>query len=89
MNADLAETDRMSVAATVAPEDLSCGDYVAVLNEVVEFPSCRWFDLPSQHPPEEPIRVRMMTLDSGTPLKVQAICLPFVFVRHADGYSNR
>jgi hypothetical protein len=71
------------MASNVAPEDLGRGHYVAVLNEVVEFPSCCWCELPS-HPPEEPVRIRIMSFDAGEPLKVQAVCLPFVFVRHAD-----
>jgi len=72
------------MAATVAPEDVRRGDYVTVLNEVVEFPSWFWCELPS-HAPEEPVRIRIMSIEAGTPLKVQAICLPFVFVRHPDG----
>lgn len=84
MKTDCNSAAAMTMAATVAPEDLRAGDYVAVLNEIVEFPSCCWLEL-SMHPPEEPVRVRMMSLDAGVLLKVQAICLPFVFVRHAEG----
>jgi hypothetical protein len=84
MKTDCNSVTALTMAATVAPEDLRQGDYVAVLNEIVEFPSCGWLEL-SMHPPEEPVRVRMMSLDAGEPLKVQAICLPFVFVRHAEG----
>jgi hypothetical protein len=73
-----------TIAATVAPEDLTCGQYIAVLNEIIEIPACCWLDLPL-HPPEMPVRVRVMSLDAGVPLKVQAVCLPFVYVRHPDG----
>jgi hypothetical protein len=77
-------TDQTTMAATVAPEDLRRGDYVSILNEVVEFPTCCWLELPARVA-EEPVRVRFMSLDAGIPLKVQAICLPFVFVRHPNG----
>lgn len=87
MKTELDDPRRSTVAMTAAPEDLRRGAYVAVLNEVVEFPGCCWFDLPAQ-PPEEPVRVRFMSQDSGTPVKVQALCLPFVFVRHPDGWTE-
>jgi hypothetical protein len=75
------------LAAAVAPEDLRNGDHVAVLTEVVEVPSCCWCDLPG-HPPEEPIRLRLMSRDSGLPLRIQSICLPFVLVRTPCGWSE-
>ncbi|MCA9154275.1 MAG: hypothetical protein KDA55_13870 [Planctomycetales bacterium] len=69
----------MTVAASVAPEDLRCGDFVAVLSEVIELPSFLWFgSLPFEQ--DEPMRTRFLPTDAGTPLKVRAICLPFVFV---------
>lgn len=78
MKTQLEKPQSATVAITVAPEDLRRGDYVAVLSEVVEFPSCNWFDLTS-HPLAEPVRVRMLPCDAGMPMKVKAICLPFVF----------
>jgi hypothetical protein len=87
MKAHLQNASPTAAAATVAPEDLRCGDYVAVLNEIVEIPSCCWLELAS-HPPEEPVRVRLMARDSGLPLKVQAICLPFVYVRTPEEWSE-
>jgi hypothetical protein len=84
MKTDCHSAAASTMAATVAPEDLRAGDYVAVLNEIVEVCSCHWLEL-SMHPPEEPVRVRTMSLDAGEPLKVQAVCLPFVFVRHIGG----
>jgi len=87
MKTGLEPRPQSTVARSAAPEDLARGDYVAVLNEVVEAPTWHWFDL-AAHPPEEPIRVRIMSLDSGTPVKVQAVCLPFVCVQHPDGWTE-
>lgn len=87
MKTELDAHCRSTVAMTAAPEDLRRGDFVAILNEVLEVPACCWLDLPAQ-PPEEPVRVRFMSQDSGTPVKVQALCLPFVFVRHPDGWTE-
>lgn len=88
MKADTETSEPATAARTIGPEDLQRGDYVSVLNEIVEVPLCCWLDPPANRPPEEPIRIRMMACDAGTPLKVQAVCLPFVFVRHADGRTE-
>src|SRR5690606_16368329 len=71
--------DDSAVAATVAPEDLARGDFVAVLNETVEFQSFLWCDgLPGSS--QGLVRVRFCAPEGGTPLKIKEICLPFVFV---------
>ena len=83
-NVSTAET---SLAAPVAPEDVRCGDFVAILSEVIELPSFMWCDyMPG--PADQPVRVRYCTTDGGTPLKVKAICLPFVFVKSPQGQSR-
>jgi len=84
MKKSLSTADATSIAAPVAPEDLMRGDCVAVLNEVVEFPSFFWCDsvLSERH---ELVRMRCLPANSGTPLKVKAICLPFVFVKSPIG----
>ena len=64
----------------VAPEDLRCGDFVAVLNELAEFPSLYWCDAAAVDP-SEPVRIRFMDSDRQGPMKVKAICLPFLFVK--------
>lgn len=87
MKTQLEDRSRSHVAMTVAPEDLARGAYVAVLNEVVEVPTFIWCELPA-HPPEEPVRIKIMSQDCGMPLKVQAVCLPFVCVRHPDGFTE-
>jgi len=78
--------EETSLAATVAPEDLKCGQFVAVLNKVVEFPSYLWCDsVPTAR--DEPIRLRYFCSCGGIPLRIVAICLPFVFVKSPYGQS--
>jgi hypothetical protein len=73
-----------TMAACVAPEDLKRGDRVAILTEVVEFPSFYWFE-GSLGERDELVRVRCIPAGSGLPLKVKAICLPFVLVKTPSG----
>ena len=81
----LAESSETALAASVAPEDLECGDFVAVLSVTHEYPSFLWCCDSELLAREEPVRVQRMGADDGTPLKVKAICLPFVLVKEANG----
>ena len=84
MKVRLQNDENCSTAATVAPEDLRRGDFVAVLSEIVELPTFLWFEtLPGCQ--EELVRVRRLPTDDRTPLKVKAICLPYVFVKLPSG----
>ena len=87
MKTDVSTTENTTVAASVAPEDLKIGDFVAVLNEVIEYPSFFWFDLDATNR-DELVRIRYIPSGSGMPLKVKAICLPFVFVKPPIGQSE-
>ena len=73
------------VARSLAAEDLRCGDFVGILHETVELPSYHWTCDGSLLPPDELIRIVYRPTEGGTPLKVKAICLPFVFVKHPSG----
>ena len=73
------------LAKCVAAEDLECGDFVAVLDQIFEFASFMWSTDPHMLPPHEPVRILCRPSDSGRPLKVKAICLPFVFVKPPRG----
>ena len=73
------------VSRVLAAEDLRRGDFVSILHEIVEFPSFWWGCDPQLHPPNEPVRMQCHSSESGTPLKVKAICLPFVFVKKPCG----
>jgi hypothetical protein len=73
------------VSKSLAAEDLKCGDFVAVLQEIVECPSFLWSCDPQLLPPGELVRLICRGSEGGTPLKVKAICLPFVFVKRPCG----
>ena len=72
-------------AATVAGEDLACGDYVALLNKTVEFPSFLWDACGALLSPHELVRLRVTPGSAGHPLRVLAICLPFVYAKTPSG----
>ena len=74
-----------SLAKCVGGDDLRCGDMVAVLDEIGEYVSFLWDRDPQILPPQEPIRVQWRTRTQGRPLKVDSICLPFVFVEMPNG----
>lgn len=76
------------LAASVAPEDLNCGDYIAALNVVYQFPSFLWCCDSSAVEPGEAVQVQFRAPGAGTPLKVKAICLPFVFVKLPNGSTQ-
>jgi hypothetical protein len=79
--------DRFSLAALVAHEDLRIGEFVTVLNEIVEFPTFLWCDAAASAP-DEMVRVRCRADDGGMPLKIRAICLPFVYARSPYGVTQ-
>lgn len=74
-----------TLVRALAPEDIRPGDYVAVLHEVYEYPTWFWCDGGLALPREEAVRVRFTPPDDAAPLKVEAVCLPFVLVRQACG----
>jgi hypothetical protein len=84
MDVRLRESVDNAVAATVAPEDLRRGDYVAVLSEIVEVPSFFWTEALACAQAEA-VRIRRLPTEDRAPLKVKAICLPFVFVKQHTG----
>ena len=85
MKSDTATQYEPAVARSLAPEDLSCGDFVAILHEIVEWPSFFWTCDAQLLPPDELVRLTVRSSVGGTPLKVKAICLPFVFVKKPCG----
>src|SRR5262245_31309621 len=68
-----------TVAATVAGEDVHCGDYVTVMNETCDVPSYMWDQ--AMLPAGELVRLKLIPSEAGVPLKVFAVCLPFVYAR--------
>jgi hypothetical protein len=73
------------VSRSLAAEDLEQGDYVGILSEIVEWPSFFWHCDAQLLPPGELVRLQCRASEGGTPLKVKAICLPFVFVKSPGG----
>ncbi len=72
MKARMLEEENSCVAATVAPEDLRRGDFVAVLSQIVELPTFLWDDiLPNSR--DELVRIRYLPTDDRVPLKVKAM----------------
>lgn len=73
-----------TTAASVAPEDVRRGDYVAVLCEMIEVPSFLWNDC--LHGERGTlVRLSHLPTENRVPLKVKAICLPYVFVKSPNG----
>ena len=83
----LAQSETL-LARSVAAEDLARGDYVAILSEVVELPSFLWNCDSHSLPPDEPVRIVRWPDETGEPLRVESICLPFVLVKHPAGRSQ-
>jgi len=74
-----------TLAASVAGEDIVCGDFIAVMNEVVELPSYLWSGCAVSLAADELVRLRILPCDAGEPRKVIAVCLPFVYAKETDG----
>ncbi len=75
-----------TLAATIkSPEGIRIGDYVAVMRATQDLPSFLWCSESSGLSPEQPVRYHAIPEDSGVPLKVRAICLPFLHVRNPRG----
>jgi hypothetical protein len=60
---------------TVAPEDIRPGDFVAIFTITVEWPPFYFGDFN-----REIVRTVHMPCDAGKPLRVDAVCLPFILV---------
>ena len=72
-----------TVAATVAGEDILCGDYVTCSSVTCEVPSYMWDQ--AMLPAAELVRLKVIPGDAGVPLKVFAVCLPFVYAKDTRG----
>ncbi len=84
MRTRIRNEESSSIAARVAPEDLRRGDFVAILSEIIEWPSFLWTET-EPYSRDEPVRVRRLDTEDRAPLKVKAICLPFVFAKLPNG----
>ncbi len=80
---DSAQDGRL--AKILGAEDIHIGDVVAILDVVYEYPSFLWCDDPHVLPPQEPVYVRWRSQHTKKPLKVKAICLPYILVKTPKG----
>ena len=74
-----------ALAKPLAPEDVRCGDFVAVLHVICEVPSYFWSGDSFRLPHDELVRLKHIPDDAGQPLKVKSVCLPFVFAKNSAG----
>jgi len=77
--------DEATLAQTLAPEEIRPGDFVAILHEVCELPSYMWCGDAALLPRDELVRIRLMPSAEAVPLKVRAVCLPFVLAKEPAG----
>lgn len=75
-------------ATRLAPEDLRPGQDVAILTEVFECPTWLWHCEAPGFRPDEVVRLQAIGRASGRPLRIKAVCLPFVLVTRIDGKSR-
>ncbi len=75
----------ISLAKTLAPEELRVGDYVAVLRITYEVPSFVWCCHDSFADRSDLVRLHMLPDDEAVPLEVEAVCLPFVLAKPPKG----
>lgn len=74
-----------TAAKPLAPEDVAPGDYVAVLDQVYEYPSVVWYCDRPLAGEDEVIRLRLRPHRSELPLRVVAVCVPFVYAEDVGG----
>lgn len=74
-----------SLAKSLAPEDVRVGDYVAPLHETYDYASFFWCCDDALEDRSQTVPIRFVASDSGEPLRVKAVCLPFVLVKAAKG----
>lgn len=74
-----------TAAKPLAPDDVSPGDYVAVLDEQHEFPAVVWYCDRPLAGEDDVVRVRLRPREAEGPLRVTDVCTPFVFVKNRVG----
>jgi len=73
-----------TIVKPLAPEDIRPGDYLAVMHEVDEYlPIGALLDCSAFNQPRslQPVQVQWLPCGECVPLKVKAVCLPFVLVK--------
>lgn len=76
------ETSDNGFAKRLHPEDISVGDAILVSETQYEIPSFLWCGADTfALPPESPVRISLKACPNQAPLKVKAICLPYILCR--------
>ncbi|MDZ4686685.1 MAG: hypothetical protein SH850_16560 [Planctomycetaceae bacterium] len=84
MKTALASPCESTSAELIAGENLRCGDYVATFTQMTELPSYLWDGGDYTLSPHELVRLKYTPCDAGQPLKIIAVCLPFVYAVKPD-----
>ncbi len=78
-------TTEMTLVKTLAPEDICRGNYVTILTKVCEYPSYFWNGSSQYIEASDVVSIRYRPPETGEPMKVIDICLPFLFVKPLKG----
>lgn len=71
-----------TLAKSLAPEDVRVGDYVSPLHETYDYASFFWDCDEALEDRSRTVPIRFVASDNGIPLRVKAVCIPFVLVKH-------
>ena len=77
-----------ALAKTLAPEDVRVGDYVSPLFETYDYPSFLWNHDEALSERSQTVCIEYLAIGRAEPLKVLAICLPFVLVKSARNVTE-
>lgn len=83
-NAELDKSES-ALARALAPEEIRRGDFVAVLYVISEWPSFFWPSDSALERRDELVRICSTPHGESQPLKVRAVCLPFVLAKTPTG----
>ena len=74
-----------TLAHTLAPEEIRPRDTVAVLYEIVEFPSWYWCEESVLASRSETVLIRYVPREDPIPMRVRSVCLPYVLIEQPCG----
>lgn len=64
----------------LAADDVAVGEFVVVMSATAQIPSYFWCFESLDYPRNEMVQMNFVPSESGQPLEVVAICLPFLLV---------
>lgn len=79
------KTQTTRTVRAACPEDLRKGDYITVSRDTLQVPSV-YCD--NHVGPQAIVRLSYMPCDSGEPLRIRGVCLPYILVKRADKQSE-